>query len=51
MTLLKAKCPECGNEAVVDEEMTKVGCSHCGFSASYESLLRDYEGDGSEYVR
>ena len=42
--LLKAKCPECGNEAVVDEEMTKVGCSHCGFSASYESYLETMKG-------
>lgn len=44
MALLKAKCPECRNEAVVDEEMTKVGCSHCGFSASYESYLETMKG-------
>ena len=44
MTLLKAKCPECRNEAVVDEEMTNVGCSHCGFISSYESYLETMKG-------
>lgn len=44
MTLLKAKCPKCRNEAEVDEDMTKVGCSHCGFSSSYDSYLETMKG-------
>lgn len=42
--LLKAKCPKCRNEAVVDEDMTKVDCSHCGFSSSYDSYLETMKG-------
>lgn len=44
MTLLKAKCPKCRNEAEVDEDMTKVGCSHCGFSSTYDSYLETMTG-------
>ncbi|HZA43364.1 MAG TPA: zinc-domain-containing protein [Nitrososphaeraceae archaeon] len=41
---MKAKCPKCRNEAEVDEDMTKVGCSHCGFSSSYDSYLETMTG-------
>jgi len=44
VALLKAKCPMCGNEAVVDDDMTKVSCSHCGFSSSYDSYLETMKG-------
>ncbi|HET6640254.1 MAG TPA: zinc-domain-containing protein [Nitrososphaeraceae archaeon] len=44
VTLLKAKCPKCRNEAVVDEDMTKVRCSHCGFDSSYDSYLETMKG-------
>ncbi|HZD33992.1 MAG TPA: zinc-domain-containing protein [Nitrososphaeraceae archaeon] len=42
--MLKAKCPKCKNEAVVDEDMAKVGCSYCGFSSSYDSYLETMKG-------
>ena len=44
MCLLKAKCPKCKNEAVVDDDMTKVGCSYCGFRSSYDSYLEIMTG-------
>jgi hypothetical protein len=44
MKPLKAKCPECGNEAEVDDEMSKVDCTHCGFSSSYDSYLEIMKG-------
>jgi hypothetical protein len=41
---LKAKCPKCGNEAIIDEDMKKVDCSYCKFSSSYESYLEIMRG-------
>jgi hypothetical protein len=35
VALLKAK---------LDEDMTKVDCSHCGFSSSYDSYLETMKG-------
>jgi phage FluMu protein Com len=36
---MDAKCPECENVAILDDEITKVKCSHCNFEADYESYL------------
>jgi ribosomal protein S27AE len=42
--VLEAKCPECGKKAEVDEEMSRVHCSHCGFSAPYDEYLEIMKG-------
>jgi Zn ribbon nucleic-acid-binding protein len=36
---MDAKCPECEKVAVLDDEITKVKCSHCNFEADYEKYL------------
>lgn len=36
---MDAKCPECGGVAVLDEDVTEVKCSHCGFEAGYDKYL------------
>ena len=36
---MDARCPECENVAVLDDEITKVKCPHCNFEADYESYL------------
>jgi hypothetical protein len=39
MNEIEAKCPSCTKRAIVDEDLTKVICSDCGFTASYEDYL------------
>jgi len=36
---MDAKCPECENVAILDDEITKVKCPHCSFEADYETYL------------
>ena len=36
---MDAKCPECENVAILDDEITKVKCTHCNFEADYEAYL------------
>lgn len=36
---MDAKCPECDGVAVLDDEVTTVKCSNCGFEAKYEDYL------------
>ena len=36
---MDAKCPECEKVAVLDDDITKVKCPHCGFEADYEKYL------------
>ena len=36
---MDAKCPECEKVAVLDDEITKVKCTHCSFEADYETYL------------
>jgi len=35
-----AKCPNCDRVAVLDEEVTTVKCTHCGFEAKYDDYLK-----------
>jgi endogenous inhibitor of DNA gyrase (YacG/DUF329 family) len=44
MTMLEAKCPECGKKAEVSEDMSEVKCKHCGFSASYDNYIETMKG-------
>ena len=39
MTSIEAKCPNCNNKALVNEDMTEVNCGACGFTSSYEDYL------------
>ena len=39
MTYIEAKCPNCSNRAIVDENLTEVNCRVCGFAASYEDYI------------
>jgi len=36
---MDARCPECEQVAILDEEITKVKCPHCNFEADYEAYL------------
>jgi len=36
---MDAKCPECEKVAVLNDEITKIKCPHCGFEADYEEYL------------
>ena len=36
---MDARCPECEGVAVLDDNITKVECPHCGFSATYDKYL------------
>jgi Zn ribbon nucleic-acid-binding protein len=36
---MDAKCPQCEKVAVLDDEVTFVKCSHCGFEAKYDDYL------------
>ena len=36
---MDAKCPKCERVASLDEEITKVSCSHCGFEADYDAYI------------
>jgi len=36
---MDAKCPECENVAILDDEITKVKCPHCILEADYEAYL------------
>ncbi|TLY05051.1 MAG: zinc-domain-containing protein [Thaumarchaeota archaeon] len=37
---MDAKCPNCDRVAVLDEEVTTVKCTHCGFEAKYDDYLK-----------
>ena len=39
MTDIEAKCPTCANKALVNEEMTEVKCTSCGFRATYDNYI------------
>jgi len=36
---MDAKCPRCEKVAVLDDEITVVKCSFCGFEAKYDDYL------------
>ena len=37
---MDAKCPSCDRVAVLDDEVTKVKCPHCGFETKYDDYLK-----------
>ena len=36
---MDAKCPECENVAILDDEITKVKCPHCNFESTYDEYI------------
>lgn len=36
---MDAKCPECEHVATLNDEITRVKCSHCNFEADYDTYL------------
>ena len=36
---MDAKCPQCEKTAVLDDDVTTVKCTYCGFEAEYEKYL------------
>ena len=42
--MLEARCPECSKKAQVDDEMSKVRCGHCGFTAAYDDYIEIMKG-------
>lgn len=36
---MDAKCPKCDGVATLDNEITKVRCTHCGFEADYDEYI------------
>ena len=48
--MLEARCPECGKKAMVNDEMSKVKCSHCGFTATYDDYIEIMKGKAVDIV-
>ena len=48
MPMLEARCPQCGKRAEVNDEMTEVKCSHCGFSSSYDDYIEIMKGKAAD---
>ncbi len=48
--MLEARCPECGKKAMVNDEMSEVKCSHCGFIASYDDYIEIMKGKAVDIV-
>lgn len=42
--MLEARCPECNKKAQVDDDMSTVTCSHCGFTSSYDDYIERMKG-------
>jgi Zn ribbon nucleic-acid-binding protein len=42
--MLEARCPQCNGKALVDDEMSFVTCSHCGFKSSYDDYIETMKG-------
>jgi endogenous inhibitor of DNA gyrase (YacG/DUF329 family) len=42
--MLEAKCANCGKKAEVNDEMTEVKCTYCGFFSSYEDYIEIMKG-------
>jgi ribosomal protein L37AE/L43A len=42
--MLEARCPECRKKAHVNDEMSEVKCSYCGFSATYGDYIEIMKG-------
>ena len=36
---MDARCPECEEVAILDDDITHVKCPHCNFEADYDSYL------------
>ncbi len=36
---MDARCPECERVAVLDDEITRVRCPHCGFESDYDAYI------------
>lgn len=36
---MDAKCPQCEKTAVLDDDITTVHCTFCGFEAKYDDYL------------
>lgn len=47
---MDAKCPECDRSAVLDDDVTRVKCPHCGFEANYEDYLKIMKARVGEMV-
>lgn len=42
--MLEAKCPQCGRKAMVDDDMEKVECEHCGYASTYDEYIETMKG-------
>ncbi len=36
---MDARCPKCERVAVLDDEITRVRCPHCGFESDYDAYI------------
>ena len=36
---MDAKCPKCEKKAQVDEDMTRVKCTNCGYDATFDEYI------------
>jgi hypothetical protein len=42
--MLDAKCPQCSNHAKVDDDLSFVDCSFCGYYETYENYIETMKG-------
>ena len=36
---MDAKCPQCEKIATLDDDVTVIKCTHCGFEAKYDDYI------------
>jgi Zn ribbon nucleic-acid-binding protein len=38
---MDAKCPKCEKKADVNEDMTRVKCTYCGYDATFDEYMEE----------
>ena len=46
--MIRARCPQCGADAQMDDGATRVECKKCGYADSYDSYIESMKGRAQE---
>ncbi len=47
---MDARCPQCEKTATLDDDITAVKCTHCGYEATYDQYLETMKEKVGELV-